>query len=91
MRGVLGDGSVAPAAIIFPPENLKIPALRRDAEQRGFTDRAVEKAIVTGAESEVVSASDARDRLLSEGEMGALLRYSRIEFREPAALFVTEM
>ena len=45
------------------------------AEQRDVTDRAVEKAILTGAEAEVVSSENARARLFVEGGMGALLRY----------------
>ena len=51
------------------------PVCGGDAEQRDVTDRAVEKAILTGAEAEVVSSDPARDRLLAEGGLGALLRY----------------
>jgi len=51
------------------------PVCGGDAEQRDVTDRAVEKAILTGAETEVVSSDPARDRLLAEGGLGALLRY----------------
>ena len=51
------------------------PVCGGDAEQRDVTDRAVEKAILTGAEAEVVFSDPARDRLLAEGGLGARLRY----------------
>lgn len=74
--GLAIDGSVCTRCDYFSAQQFKkCPLCGADAEQRDVTDRAVEKAILTGAESEVVSASDARDRLLSEGGLGALLRY----------------
>jgi peptide subunit release factor 1 (eRF1) len=74
--GLAIDGSVCTRCDYFSAgEFKKCPLCGAAAEQRDVTDRAVEKAILTGAESEVVSASDARDRLLSEGGLGALLRY----------------
>ena len=53
----------------------KCPLCGADAEQRDVTDRAVEQAILTGADTQVVSSGKARDRLLAEGGLGALLRY----------------
>ena len=44
-------------------------------EQRDVTDHAVEKAILTWAAVEIVSSGPARERLLAEGGVGALLRY----------------
>ena len=49
--------------------------MKEVAELREVTDRAVEKAVLTGADAEVVSANEARNRLLGEGGLGALLRY----------------
>jgi peptide chain release factor subunit 1 len=53
----------------------KCPLCGADTERRDLTDRAVEKAILTGAEAEVVFSSEARARLIAEGGLGALLRY----------------
>jgi peptide chain release factor subunit 1 len=53
----------------------KCPLCGAEAERRDLTDRAVEKAILTGAEAEVVFSSEARERLMAEGGLGALLRY----------------
>ena len=70
------EGSVCTRCDYFSAQDFKgCPLCGGDAEHRDVTDRAVEKAILTGAEVEVVSASDARDRLLGEGGLGALLRY----------------
>jgi hypothetical protein len=40
-----------------------------------YGSRCVEKAILTGAQAEVVSSDKARDRLIAEGGLGALLWY----------------
>jgi peptide chain release factor subunit 1 len=53
----------------------KCPLCGAAAEQRDVADRAVEKAILTGADTQVVSSGKARARLLAEGGLGALLRY----------------
>jgi peptide chain release factor subunit 1 len=74
--GLAIEGSVCSRCDYFSAgEFKKCPLCSADAEQRDVTDRAVEKAILTGAESEVVSVTDARNRLLGEGGLGALLRY----------------
>jgi peptide chain release factor subunit 1 len=75
-NGVAINGSVCTRCDYLSEKTFNIcPLCGADAEQRDVTDRAVEKAILTGAETEVVSSSEARDRLLSEGGVGALLRY----------------
>jgi peptide subunit release factor 1 (eRF1) len=51
------------------------PVCGGEAEYRDIADRTIEKAILTGAEAEIVSSSKARDRLFAEGGLGALLRY----------------
>jgi peptide subunit release factor 1 (eRF1) len=74
--GLAIDGSVCTRCDYFSAQEFKsCPLCGGDAEQRDVMDRAVEKAILTGADSELVSASEARNRLLGEGGLGALLRY----------------
>jgi peptide subunit release factor 1 (eRF1) len=51
------------------------PVCGGEAQHRDLTDRAVEKALLTGASAEVVADSPSRDRLLAEGGVGALLWY----------------
>jgi peptide chain release factor subunit 1 len=76
VNGLAIDGSVCTRCDYFSAQVFKTcPLCGADAEQREVTDRAVEKAILTGADTEVVSAGEARDRLLAEGGLGALLRY----------------
>jgi peptide chain release factor subunit 1 len=75
-NGLAITGSVCTRCDYLSEKTFKIcPLCGADAEQRDVTDRAVEKAILTGAEAEVVSSSEARNRLLAEGGLGALLRY----------------
>jgi peptide subunit release factor 1 (eRF1) len=75
-EGLAIDGSVCTRCDYFSAEGFKnCPLCGGDAEQRDITDRAVEKAILTGADPEVVTVSEARNRLLGEGGLGALLRY----------------
>ena len=70
------EGSVCTRCDYFSAQEFKIcPLCGGDAEQRDVTDRAVEKAILTGADPEVVTTGEARNRLLGEGGLGALLRY----------------
>jgi peptide chain release factor subunit 1 len=74
--GLRIEGSVCTRCDYFSAEMLKsCPLCGGDVEQREVTDRAVEKAILIGAEPQVITASGARDRLLGEGGLGALLRY----------------
>jgi peptide subunit release factor 1 (eRF1) len=51
------------------------PYCGAETEQRDLADRAVAKAILTGADVEVIAADGARQHLLAEGGLGALLRY----------------
>jgi peptide chain release factor subunit 1 len=75
-NGMAIDGSVCTQCDYFSAGVLKAcPVCGGSTEQREVSDRAVEKAILTGAEAEVVSSEKARDRLLTEGGIGALLRY----------------
>jgi peptide subunit release factor 1 (eRF1) len=75
-NGLAIDGSVCTQCDYLAKRRFeKCPLCGADAEQRDVTDRAVEKAILTGAEAEVVSSTEPRDRLLAEGGLGALLRY----------------
>jgi peptide chain release factor subunit 1 len=74
--GLAIGGSVCTRCDYFSAQEFKsCPLCGGNAEQGDVTDRTVEKAILTGAQSEVVSANEARDRLLGEGGLGALLRY----------------
>jgi peptide chain release factor subunit 1 len=74
--GLAIGGSVCTRCDYFSAQEFKsCPICGGNAEQGDVTDRTVEKAILTGAQSEVVSANEARDRLLGEGGLGALLRY----------------
>jgi peptide chain release factor subunit 1 len=76
VNGLPINGSVCTRCDYFSARLFKTcPLCGEEAEQRELTDRAVEKAILTGADMEVVSAGEARDRLLAEGGLGALLRY----------------
>jgi peptide chain release factor subunit 1 len=76
VNGLAINGSVCNRCDYFSAGALKTcPLCGNDAEQREVTDRAVEKAILTGAEVEVVSSNGARERLAGEGGIGALLRY----------------
>lgn len=75
-NGLTIEGCVCTRCDYFAEGNFKsCPLCGADAERRDLTDRAVEKAILTGAEAEVVFSKEARDRLLAEGGLGALLRY----------------
>jgi peptide chain release factor subunit 1 len=51
------------------------PVCGGEGERRDVADRAVEKAILTGASAEVATSEAARERLMAEGGLGALLRY----------------
>jgi peptide chain release factor subunit 1 len=51
------------------------PLCGATAQRRDVSDRAVEKAFLTGAEAQVVSSDGAKARLFAEGGMAALLRY----------------
>jgi peptide chain release factor subunit 1 len=74
--GVVVDGSVCTQCDYFSAKKLEAcPLCGGHTEWRDITDRAVEKAVLTGAEAEVVSSNRNRDRLLAEGGLGALLRY----------------
>jgi peptide chain release factor subunit 1 len=74
--GLAIGGSICTRCDYFSAKEFKIcPLCGGDAEHRDITDRAVEKAVLTGGEAEVVSAREARHRLLGEGGLGALLRY----------------
>lgn len=75
-NGLAINGSVCTRCDYFSERNFKMcPLCGGNADKRDITDRAVEKAILTGAAAEVVSSDQARDRLLAEGGWGALLRY----------------
>lgn len=75
-NGLAIEGSVCTRCDYFSEREFKTcPLCGGDAEHRDLTDRAVEKAILTGADAEVVSSKEARDRLVAEGGLGALLRY----------------
>jgi peptide chain release factor subunit 1 len=74
--GLAISGSVCTRCDYFSAQKFEnCPLCGATAELRDVTDRAVEKAILTGADAEVVSANEARNRLLGEGGLGALLRY----------------
>jgi peptide chain release factor subunit 1 len=74
--GLAVEGSVCTRCDYFSAHQFTAcPLCGANAERRDITDRAVEKAILTGAAAEVVSSSETRDRLLAEGGLGALLRY----------------
>jgi peptide chain release factor subunit 1 len=74
--GLAIEGSVCMQCDYFSTDMFETcPLCGTSAERRNVTDRAVEKAILTGAEAEVVSSEKARDRLFAEGGVGALLRY----------------
>jgi peptide chain release factor subunit 1 len=75
-NGLAIDGSVCTRCDYLSQITFnQCPLCGAEAEQRDITDRAVEKAILTGADAEVVSSREARERLLAEGGLGALLRY----------------
>jgi peptide chain release factor subunit 1 len=75
-NGVTIEGCVCTRCDYFSKGDFKIcPLCGADTEHRDLTDRAVEKAILTGAEAEVVSSTEARARLVAEGGLAALLRY----------------
>ena len=75
-EGLEISGSVCTRCDYFSAQEFKsCPLCGGTAELQDVTDRAVEKAILTGADAEVVTANEARDRLLGEGGLGALLRY----------------
>ena len=70
------DGSVCNRCDYFAAQKFhSCPLCGGEAEQRDLVDRAVEKAVFTSADVEVVSPGDSHDRLLAEGGIGALLRY----------------
>jgi peptide subunit release factor 1 (eRF1) len=72
--GLTINGSVCTRCDYFSAQEFEnCPLCGATAELRDVTDRAVEKAILTGADAEVVSANE--PRLLDEGGLGALLRY----------------
>jgi peptide chain release factor subunit 1 len=74
--GLAIEGRVCTRCDYFSQSDFKTcPLCGAAAEQRDVMDRAVEKAILTGADAKVVFSGDARDRLLAEGGLGALLRY----------------
>jgi peptide subunit release factor 1 (eRF1) len=74
--GLAIDGSVCLRCDYFSQRAFPVcPLCGGEAERRDVTDRAVEKAILTGASAEVVSSEAARERLIAEGGVGALLRY----------------
>jgi peptide chain release factor subunit 1 len=74
--GLAIDGSVCTRCDYFSGQDFKTcPLCGGEAEERDLADRAVEKAILTGADTEILSSGEARDRLLAEGGLGALLRY----------------
>jgi peptide chain release factor subunit 1 len=75
-NGLAIEGWVCTRCDYFSEGNFqKCPLCGAEAEQRDLTDRAVERAILTGAQAEAVFSTEARDRLLVEGGLGALLRY----------------
>jgi peptide subunit release factor 1 (eRF1) len=75
-NGLAIEGPACPGCDYLSERPFKnCPLCGTNAEQRDITDRAVEKAILTGADTEVVSSSEPRDRLLAQGGLGALLRY----------------
>jgi peptide chain release factor subunit 1 len=74
--GLAIEGSVCARCDYFSSQKFKTcPYCGGAAEQRDLADRAVEKAILIGADAEVVLPGESRDRLLAEGGLGALLRY----------------
>jgi peptide subunit release factor 1 (eRF1) len=74
--GLSIDGSVCTQCEYFAASAFKAcPLCGASAEQTEISNRAVEKAILTGAEAERVTSENARNRLLAEGGIGALLRY----------------
>ena len=74
--GLTIDGSVCNRCDYFSAKHFgTCPLCGNDAEQREITDRAVKKAILTGAETEVISSDESKARLLAQGGLGALLRY----------------
>jgi peptide chain release factor subunit 1 len=75
-EGLTIDGSVCQSCGYLAATRFdRCPFCGAAAEQREITDRAVEKALLTSAEVETVTAAGARDRLLAAGGLGALLRY----------------
>jgi hypothetical protein len=70
--GLAINSSVCTRCDYFSVQEFKIcPLCSGDAEQRDVTDRAADRAILTGADPEVVTTSEARNRLLGEGGLGA--------------------
>lgn len=70
------DGSVCTRCDYFSAREFRsCPLCGGEALQRDLADRAVEKAMLTGAHAEIVSSRECRDRLLAAGGVGALLRY----------------
>jgi peptide chain release factor subunit 1 len=66
--GLTIEGFVCKRCDYFSAEPFqRCPLCGGDSERRDVVDRAVEKAILTGAETEVVASDRARDRLLAEG------------------------
>lgn len=74
--GLTIDGSVCTRCDYFAAQEFNTcPLCGGEAKRRDIVDRAVEKAILTGAGTEVLSSGESRERLLSEGGLGAVLRY----------------
>lgn len=74
--GLAIDGSVCTRCDYFSASRFETcPLCSGEAEQKDISDRAVEKAIRTSADAELVSSGEGRARLLAEGGLGALLRY----------------
>lgn len=70
------EGSVCTRCDYFSTHEFpSCPLCGGDALQRDLADRAVEKAMLTGARTEIVASRDCRERLLAAGGVGAILRY----------------
>lgn len=74
-NGLALAGSVCTRCEFLSAERFSsCPLCGGHGEQREIADRAVEKAILTGADAQVVFG-ESRNRLLAAGGLGALLRY----------------
>jgi peptide subunit release factor 1 (eRF1) len=75
-NGIAIQGSACTRCDYFSEKDFRLcPLCGTEGERRDVTDRAVEKTVLTGAASEVISSAEGRKRLLAEGGLGALLRY----------------
>ena len=74
--GLAIEGSVCTRCDYFSSRDFEsCPVCGAKAEHKNVTDRAVEKALLIGASTDIVAERRSRDRLLAEGGVGALLWY----------------